>query len=71
MKSPAGFLLEVIGAVLIVASIVAVGPALGAVTSGSPNAIGQVLEFIFLAIAGIVGFALGLFMHRIEALAGE
>lgn len=71
MKSPAGFLVEVIGAVLLVASIAAVGPALAAIMNGSQNAVGQVLEFIFLAIAGIVGFALGLFMHRIEALAGE
>jgi hypothetical protein len=70
MKSAAGFLVEVMGAVLIVASIAAVGPAL-ALVMGADKAVSAVLEFVFLAIAGTVGFALGLFLHKIEALAGE
>ena len=69
MKSPAGFLVEVIGAVLIVASIAAAGPAFGQLAND--KAIAGVLEVFFLAVAGVVGFALGLFMYRIEALAGE
>ena len=71
MKSAAGFIVEVIGAVLVIASIAAAGPAIGSVVSGSANAVSNVLEVVFLAIAGVVGFALGLFMHKIEALAGE
>ncbi len=71
MKSPAGFLLEVIGAVLVVASIAAAGPAIGSIIGGTTNAVSDVLGVVFLAIAGVVGFALGLFMHKIEALAGE
>ncbi|MFH1448231.1 MAG: hypothetical protein ABIG39_05170 [Candidatus Micrarchaeota archaeon] len=70
MKSAAGFLLEVVGGVLIVASIVAVGPAVGSVIGAEP-AVKSVLEFVFLAIAGIVGFTLGLFLHKIEKLVGE
>ncbi len=71
MKSAAGFIVEVIGAVLVIASIAAAGPAIGSVVNGSANAVSNVLEVVFLAIAGVVGFALGLFMHKIEALAGE
>jgi membrane protein DedA with SNARE-associated domain len=71
MKSVTGFLLEAIGAVLFVASIVAAGPAFGSVIQGSEKSVSMILEVIFLALAGAVGFALGLFMHKIEALAGD
>ncbi len=70
MKSAAGFLLEVIGGVLVVASIVAMGPAISHVV-GADEAISSVLDFVFLAIAGVVGFVLGLFLHKIEQLVGE
>ncbi|MFH0817217.1 MAG: hypothetical protein V1909_01135 [Candidatus Micrarchaeota archaeon] len=71
MKSAAGFLLEVVGGVLVIASIAAAGPAIGSVVGGSANSVTNVLEAVFLAIAGVVGFALGLFMPKIEALVGE
>jgi hypothetical protein len=70
MKSAAGFIVEVIGAILIVASIAAIGPAIAMVINAD-KAVSAVLEFIFLAIAGVVGFALGLFLHKIEVLVGE
>lgn len=70
MKSAAGFLLEVIGGVLVVSSIVSIGPAIGSVVGADPG-VKSVLEFVFLAIGGIVGFALGLFLHKIEKLVGE
>ncbi len=69
MKSAAGFLVEVIGAVLIVAAIAEAGSAFGQLAND--KAIASVLQVFFLAIAGIVGFALGLFMYKIEALAGD
>jgi hypothetical protein len=67
MKSAAGFIIEVLGAVLIVSAIAAAGPALGSVI-GADKSVNSVLEFMFLGLAGIVALAFGLFMHRIEKL---
>ncbi|MCX6777991.1 MAG: hypothetical protein NT157_03845 [Candidatus Micrarchaeota archaeon] len=70
MKSPAGFLVQIVGAVLLVAAVAGTGPVIAKMINAN-EAIGGLLAWIFLCLAAVICFGLGLVMHKIEALVGE
>ena len=70
MKSPSGFLVQVVGAVLLVAAVVGTGPVLAKLI-GADEKIAGLLSWVFLCLGAVICFGLGLVMHKIETLVGE